>query len=149
MALCFAVLAAIQNGKPPSLSDGPMAKIKVNMKFDSRRVSPLLSGGPFSDKQMEPENFYPPSKREYDMRMTWPNLRIKAVVSTAASLACEQLQRAKDRLSSIAQYLRHTTKSTGMDVPQAISGFVFKNPMWGEFSRSLFVFYRLLKSHQK
>ena len=83
------------------------------------------------------------------MRMTWPNLRIKAVVSTAASLACEQLQRAKDRLSSIAQYLRHTTKSTGMDVPQAISGFVFKNPMWGEFSRSLFVFYRLLKSHQK
>ena len=35
VALSFAVLAAIQNGKPPSLSDGPMAKIHVNMSFNA------------------------------------------------------------------------------------------------------------------
>ena len=39
VALSFAVLAAIRNGKPPSLSDGPLPKIQVNMKFDSRRLS--------------------------------------------------------------------------------------------------------------
>lgn len=39
VALSFAVLAAIQNGKPPSLSDGPMPKIKTNLAFDARRLS--------------------------------------------------------------------------------------------------------------
>jgi phage terminase large subunit-like protein len=39
VALSFAVLAAVQNGRPPSLSDGPLPKIDVRTKFDSRRVS--------------------------------------------------------------------------------------------------------------
>ena len=39
VAFSFAVLAAIQNGKPPSLSDTPMRKIVVSQKFDARRLS--------------------------------------------------------------------------------------------------------------
>ena len=36
VALSFAVLAAIRAGKQPSLSDGPLPTIPVNMKFDPR-----------------------------------------------------------------------------------------------------------------
>lgn len=39
VALSFAVLAAVQSGRPPSLSDGPIAKIVTNQKFDARRLS--------------------------------------------------------------------------------------------------------------
>ena len=39
VALSFAVLAAVQNGRPPSLSDGPLPKIQVNTQFDPRRLS--------------------------------------------------------------------------------------------------------------
>jgi phage terminase large subunit-like protein len=34
VALSFAVLAAVQNGRPASLSDGPLSKIKVNTWFN-------------------------------------------------------------------------------------------------------------------
>ena len=33
VALTFAVLAAVQNGKPPSLSDGPLPKIQVKYEI--------------------------------------------------------------------------------------------------------------------
>jgi phage terminase large subunit-like protein len=39
LALSFAVLAAIQNGRPASLASSPIGRITVNQRFDVRRVS--------------------------------------------------------------------------------------------------------------
>jgi hypothetical protein len=39
VALSFAVLAAVQYGRPPSLTDQPMKTIQVNMNFDARRLN--------------------------------------------------------------------------------------------------------------
>jgi hypothetical protein len=36
VALSFAVLAGIQNGKPPSVTDTPFRQIKVETWFDAR-----------------------------------------------------------------------------------------------------------------
>ena len=36
VALSFAVLAAIQHGRPPSLSDGPLPEIVTITQFDAR-----------------------------------------------------------------------------------------------------------------
>jgi hypothetical protein len=40
VALSFAVLAAVQNGRPPSEIDRPLAKIQVNTRFDPRGQKP-------------------------------------------------------------------------------------------------------------
>ena len=39
VALSFAVLAAVQYGRPPSLTDQPMKTIQVNQRFDARRLN--------------------------------------------------------------------------------------------------------------
>jgi phage terminase large subunit-like protein len=39
VALSFAVLAAVQYGRPPSVTDAPIRKIEVRQRFDSRRLS--------------------------------------------------------------------------------------------------------------
>jgi hypothetical protein len=39
VALSFAMLAAVQYGRPPSLSDAPIREIVVNTQFDCRRLS--------------------------------------------------------------------------------------------------------------
>jgi hypothetical protein len=36
VALSFAVLAAVQYGRPPSITDAPIRKIVVNTRFDCR-----------------------------------------------------------------------------------------------------------------
>lgn len=39
VALSFAVLAAVQHGRPLSLTPEPMKRIQVGLRFDARRLS--------------------------------------------------------------------------------------------------------------
>jgi hypothetical protein len=42
VALSFVVLAAVQYGRPPSLSDAPIRKIVVNTRFNARDPNSYL-----------------------------------------------------------------------------------------------------------